>query len=183
MKFNFILAVCTVIIISIMVFSPAVAQDDGIRGIAVGGGEWTDEIDMGKTHFNLKGNFPGSASGGHLFVILENGFNFLVEADPDSVVFLDGVWPVLDGTPTVEGYAMWAIGIVVDSSFDGIIGSWCLMGVYDGGKSSHNRDFIMANPFVGDWYAAMEEYGKALNGEVSLWAEMVKGNTTINVKD
>ena len=28
-----------------------------------------------------------------------------------------------------------------------------------------------------------EEYEKALNGEVPLWAEMVKGNTTINVKD
>ena len=181
------LALFVWLIFSFIVISPAVAQDEGIRGVAVGGGEWADEFGRGNTHFNLRGNFTGNANGGHLLVSLQDGNYFLVKAEPDSVVFLDGDWPYIDAAGDegiVSGYAMWAIGKVVNTSpdFDDLRGTWCLMGAYDGGKSSHSRDFLNAFP-GNDEGDVWDFYDMALNGEFPLWAEMVKGNTTLNVQD
>jgi hypothetical protein len=199
------LPMATLLLTLVIVFSfslaitvPAVAQDSDIKGVCVGGGEWTSLIDgtTGNTSFSLRANHSAKSSGGKTLVTYENGDYFLVAAEPESVVILDGDWYVFPSPydpegPTVQGYACWAIGPVVKTNVPNFENTWALLGSYDGGKSSRNKDYLIAyaglkegDPETPDPESARWLHAQVLigNQHVPLVVLMTKGNTTLNVQ-
>ena len=168
-----------------MIANPALTQEEGLKGVFVGGGEWDAFFapDVGgNTSMSVRVNFPGNASGGHVLVTTNYGDYFLVEVDPEFSSIKYGTWNVMGGF-TVTGYAFWGIGLTVDTNIEGLKDSWCLVGGYDGSES----DYLLAfhgwfPPF--DWETVEALYEEALEGNnFPLWVVLVKGNVKINVME
>lgn len=174
------------VVFSLTAAGTAVAND--LRGVCVGGGEWTSltyDLDgfTGKTHFSLRANFPGKASGGKVYVEYVDGNWLVVETDSERVAVLYGTWFLTVGLP-VEGYAIWGIGPVVDTNNADWKGTWALLGCYDGGKSPDNMDYLVA--FAGlDPTGASGLYGLLLGGTqmIPFTVRQDKGNVKINLMD
>ena len=173
----------------VMVSNPALTQDDGLKGVIVGGGTWFALFNPsveGNYSMSIRVNFRGNASGGHMHMTVNNGDYLLIEVDPEFSSILYGEWDVLPAGNFVTGYAFWGIGQIVDTNKEGYLNYWCLLGAYDGGKSDYGVAFHGLEAPL-ERYIAEILYAQSLSGSgyqpLPLWVVMDKGNVKINVME
>lgn len=181
MKKKYILSFFFSMFFILMMVNPALTQEN-VKGVCVGGGEWASLLFPsihGNTSFSLRANFRGNASGGHVHVSGKDGTYFFVEIDPDYSSILYGNWNLLAPPYSVQGYAFWGIGQVVDTNIALPPDSWALVGAYDGSES----DYLLAFPGLSelDAWSLYNELESNDNQIVPLRVVLDKGNVTINV--
>jgi hypothetical protein len=120
---------------------------------------------------------------------MKNGLYFLVDVDPEfSSILYRPNWP-LASAGSVEGYAFWGIGPVVDNNMGLPPNFWALVGAYDGSESDES-DYLLAYPFLifeeaAECYEVLVEGGQPYHGSIPLRLQVVldKGNATINLME